>query len=227
MADIAPHFLATNMADFRKLFAASLLAGMAAGLLLSLLQHFQTQPLILAAERFETPEPGHVHDWQPDGGLQRNLLTLLFNGLTGFGFALLLSAAMYWRGNGGYVRGLVWGLAGYLVFFAAPSLGLPPELPGTDSAELLSRQAWWLFTAVSTAAGLSGLFLCENRWLQLAGIGLLALPHLIGAPHPEVMNSTAPEALQQRFIWVSALCNAAFWLALGTLSGWLLPKFKL
>ncbi|MDZ4151045.1 MAG: CbtA family protein, partial [Methylicorpusculum sp.] len=41
------------MADFRKLVAVSLLAGLLGGLLLSVLQHYQTLPLILAAEQFE------------------------------------------------------------------------------------------------------------------------------------------------------------------------------
>ncbi|MDD1620848.1 MAG: CbtA family protein [Methylococcaceae bacterium] len=215
------------MADFRRLVAASLLAGILAGLLLSILQHYQTLPLILAAERFETPDPGHVHDWQPEDGWQRNLLTVLFNGLTGFGFALLLTGAMYWRGDGGYQRGLAWGVGGYLVFFAAPSLGLPPELPGTDSAALHSRQAWWLFTAVATGIGLSGLFLSQNRLLQIAGAILLIVPHLIGAPHPAVIHASAPEALQHSFVLMSSISNGLFWLTLGGLSGWLLPKFTL
>jgi len=215
------------MADFRKLVAVSLLAGILAGLLLSVLQHYQTLPLILAAERFETPDPGHAHDWHPEDGWQRNLLTVLFNGLTGFGFALLLTGAMYWRGSSGFLPGLAWGVAGYLVFFAAPSLGLPPELPGTDSAALHSRQAWWLFTATATAAGMSGLLLSKNCWLQSGSVLLMASPHLIGAPHPDVVLALAPEALQHRFALMSALGNAAFWLALGALSGWLLPKFKL
>ena len=215
------------MADFRRLVAVSLLAGLLGGLLLSIMQHYQTLPLILDAEQFETPDPEHVHDWHPEDGLQRNLLTLLFNGLTGFGFALLLSAAMYWQGASGCLRGLGWGVAGYLVFFAAPALGLPPELPGTDSAALLSRQVWWLFTAAATAAGLSGLFLNKNRWLQMAGALVLAVPHLIGAPHPDIIHTTAPEDLQHRFALMSAISNAVFWLALGALSGWLLPKIKL
>lgn len=215
------------MADFRKLVGVSLLAGLLAGLLLSIIQHYQTLPLILEAEQFETPDPEHVHDWQPEDGWQRNAFTLLFNGLTGFGFALPLAAAMYWQGTSGYWRGLAWGMAGYLVFFAGPSLGLPPELPGTDSADLHSRQAWWLFTAAATAIGLYGLLLSKNRWFQVAGVAVLAVPHLIGAPHPEVFHASAPEALQNRFVWMTALANASFWLMLGAVSGWLLPKFKL
>ncbi|MDX8129977.1 MULTISPECIES: CbtA family protein [Methylomonas] len=212
------------MADFRKLVAVSLLAGVLGGLLLSVLQHYQTLPLILAAEQFETPSAEQAHDWQPSYGWQRNGFTWLFNSLTGFGFALLISAAMYWRDQRGYLYGLGWGLAGYWVFFVAPSLGLPPELPGTDSAELHSRQAWWLFTAAVTAGGLFGLFLSRQRWLQIGGVGLLVLPHIIGAPHPEVAHALAPEALQQQFVIGTAINNAVFWLALGALSGMALRK---
>ncbi len=214
------------MADFRRLVVAALLIGMLAGLFLSLLQHYQIKPLILAAERFETPVAGQAHDWQPEEGAQRIAFTMLFNCLTGFGFALLLSSAMYWRGNYGYLQGLLWAAAGYLVFFAAPALGLPPELPGTDSAALQNRQAWWLFTSVATAIGLFGVFFSKNLWLQLAGVLLIGVPHLVGAPHPDIIRSTAPAALQQRFIWMSVMTNGLFWLALGAFSGWLLPKLN-
>lgn len=215
-------FLAIKMADFRKLVAVSLLAGLLGGLLLSMLQHYQTLPLILAAEQFETPSA--EHDWQPMDGWQRNGFTLLFNGLTGFGFALVISASMYWRGQRGYLYGLGWGFAGYWVFFVAPSLGLPPELPGTDSAELHSRQAWWLFTAAATAMGLFGLVLSKQRWLKIGGASLLVSPHLFGAPHPEVAHALAPEALQQHFFLWTSINNAVFWLTLGAISGRLLRK---
>lgn len=215
------------MADFRKLVAVSLLTGILAGLFLSVLQHYQTQPLILAAERFEAPDPHHTHDWQPEDGWQRVGFTVLFNILSGFGFALMLSAAMYWQGAQGYLKGLAWAAAGYLVFFAAPSLGLPPELPGTDSAALQSRQAWWIVTAVATAIGLFSLCLSKNRAWQVAGVIVLALPHILGAPHPEVAQATAPAALQQRFVQMSALSNGLFWLSIGAFVASLLPKFKL
>lgn len=215
------------MADFRKLVAVSLLAGSLAGLLLSILQYYQTLPLLLEAEQFEMADPQHMHDWQPQDGWQRNLFTVLFNSLAGFGFGLLLTVAMYWQGSSNYLRGLLWGLAGYLVFFVAPALGLPPELPGADSAELHDRQVWWLFTASATAAGLYGLVSNQGKWLKIVGVLVLITPHLIGAPHPEIAHTTAPQELQERFILFSAISNALFWLALGGLAGWLLPRFKL
>lgn len=215
------------MADFRKLIFASLLIGVLAGFFLSLLQHYQIRPLILAAERFETADADHAHDWQPEDGAQRLAFTLLFNCLTGFGFALLLSSVMYWQGAFSYPRALMWAVAGYLVFFVTPALGLPPELPGADSAALRDRQAWWLFTSVATALGLFGLFANKGLWLQLGGVILLCLPHLLGAPPPDIIQSSAPDALRQRFVWMSALTNGLFWLSLGGLSGWFLPKTNL
>lgn len=219
-------FLVINMNDFRKLAMISVVAGIVAGFLLSLLQHYLTQPLIFAAEHLEIPSHDHHHDWQPEDGFQRNSLTVIFNSLMGFGFALLLTAGMYLKNQHSYMLGLVWGLAGYMVFFIAPSLGLPPELPGTESAELLNRQTWWLFTVLSTACGLGTLFFGKNRLFQIAGLILLALPHLIGAPQPEIASSLASEDLQQQFVLFSALNNGIFWLTLGMVSGSLFHKVK-
>jgi predicted cobalt transporter CbtA len=50
---------------------------------------------------------------------------------------------------------------------------------------------------------------------------LLVVPHVIGAPQPEVHESLAPQALEAQFKVASLLTNAAFWLALGLLSAWL------
>ncbi len=48
--------------------------------------------------------------------------------------------------------GLLWGLAGFVVFVLAPNFGLPPELPGMQAGDLMQRQIWWLATVVLTAA---------------------------------------------------------------------------
>lgn len=219
-----PRSHAIKMGEFRKLATISLIAGIVAGFLLSGLQHYLMQPLIFAAEQLEIPSPEHNHDWQPEDGFQRNSLTVLFNSLVGFGFALVLTAGMYLKNHSGLQRGLVWGLAGYAVFFVAPSLGLPPELPGTENAALLNRQAWWLFTAISTACGL--IALNKNRSWQIGGVMLLALPHIIGAPHPETFSSLAPEELQHQFVLFSALSNGIFWLTLGSVAGYFFQKIE-
>lgn len=222
----ARRFLAIKMDNFRKLATISLIAGMVAGFLLSGLQHYLMQPLIFAAEQLEIPSPEHNHDWQPEDGFQRNALTVLFNSLTGFGFALVLTAGMYLKNHSGFQRGSIWGLAGYAVFFIAPSLGLPPELPGTENAALLNRQTWWLFTAIFTAGGLAAIGFGKNRNSSIVGVILLALPHFIGAPHPETFSSLAPETLQHQFVLFSAFSNGVFWLILGIVSGGLFSKME-
>jgi cobalt transporter subunit CbtA len=226
MVVTAQLFLVIKMAQFRKLALISLLAGILAGLLLTILQHYLTQPLIFAAEQLEVSTPQHSHEWQPAEGFQRNFFTFLFNTLTGFGFSLLLSAGMYLKNHNGYLRGLAWGLAGYAVFFIAPALGLPPELPGTESAALLSRQTWWLFTALLTAGGLFCSCFGETRNWKLSGLILLVVPHLIGAPQPDFESSLASEVLQQQFVIFSAFNNGVFWLVLGAVAGMLLKKIE-
>jgi predicted cobalt transporter CbtA len=49
---------------------------------------------------------------------------------------------------------------------------------------------------------------------------VLAIPHLIGAPQPEVHGSLAPAALEHEFILASLLSNALFWAALGLAAAW-------
>ena len=52
----------------------------------------------------------------------------------------------------------------------------------------------------------------------MIGLLLLAVPHLIGAPHPALPQSLAPEALQTQFRLITIGTNALFWLLLGGLS---------
>jgi cobalt transporter subunit CbtA len=113
----------------------------------------------------------------------------------------------------------LWGLAGYLTFFVAPSLGLPPEVPGTEAAKLADRQSWWLITVLDTGFGLSLLAFAKTKTNKFFGAVLLVSPHLIGAPQPEVHSSAAPAELAQSFITATVFANAVFWLALGGLMG--------
>nr|VVH84543.1 putative cobalt transporter subunit (CbtA) [Pseudomonas aeruginosa] len=126
-------------------------AGLLAALLLTLLQILWVTPLILEAETYEKSEPvaaqphehapgvaAHVHDeeaWEPEDGWQRTLSTTGGNLVVAVGFALMLAGLFTLRAPGQTWQGLLWGLAGYAVFCLAPSLGLPPELPGTAAAD--------------------------------------------------------------------------------------------
>jgi cobalt transporter subunit CbtA len=125
------------------------------------------------------------------------------------------------------MTGLAFGAAAFAAFGLAPALGLPPELPGTAAAALGARQAWWAATAAATLAGLAMFFGCRRPWLRAAGLLLLTLPHLAGAPHPEVPSALAPEALQREFVVASLTASAVFWIALGGLTGFFARWFTL
>jgi cobalt transporter subunit CbtA len=226
----------------RRILMAALIAGALAGLAATGLQTIRVWPLILAAETFEEAAPTQAHHhgaatspaahvalaeaWAPSGGAERMLYTLLFNLLAGFGFALLVNAGLALSQAAGRrldsITGLLWGCAGFAGFALAPSLGLPPELPGMPAAELFDRQGWWLATVLATLAGIGLIALPRNPGLALLGLALIAAPHVVGAPHPAADESSrVPAALAASFVSASLATAAVFWLTLGALSGWL------
>lgn len=166
-------------------------------------------------------EHDHGSAWQPEDGWQRIAFTGASNLVMAVGYALVLVALFHWRKPQTAIAGIGWGIAGFAVFFGAPSLGLPPELPGTAAAELMSRQTWWIATALCTAAAI-GLVYFRKDWLSRAIAPLLLIaPHIYGAPKPPSHESLAPEALQHQFVIATSLANGVFWLALGLCSVWL------
>ncbi len=213
----------------RRILTTGVLAGVAAGIFLSVVQIVAVDPLIAEAERLEAAAsastaattsagPG-IESWSPEGGLERIGYTVLASLLAGVGFGFILAAcfALY----GGTVdawRGLLWGLGGFAAFALAPALGLPPEAPGAAAAELIQRQAWWLGTVAATAAGLAVLVFARPWTIRIAGVVVLALPHLIGAPHI-AGDSLVPSDLVTAFIVASLATTGLFWLALGGISG--------
>ncbi|MFA6052056.1 MAG: CbtA family protein [Methylobacter sp.] len=219
-----------NLTTFRELVVAALWTGLLAGLLLTAVQQIQVIPTLLKAEVYEekaaaaiTSTTEHVleqHAWQPENGWERTVYTAVANISLAVGFALMIGAGMCLRDStNNWRKGLLWGLAGYLTFFVAPSLGLPPEVPGTEAAKLGDRQIWWLMTVLDTGFGLSLLVFAKTRVNKFYGVVLLAAPHLINAPQPEVHGSAAPAELAQSFIVATVFANAVFWLALGGLMG--------
>lgn len=215
--------------------------GLLAALLLTLLQSFWVAPLILEAETYEKAlaaqhedvhehaagTAAHSHDaeaWEPEDGWQRVLSTTGGNLVVAVGFALMLAGLYTLRAPNRTSQGLLWGLAGYATFCLAPTLGLPPELPGTAAADLAQRQIWWVGTAASTAVGIALVVFARHWLLKVLGVAILAVPHLIGAPQPEVHSMLAPQALEAQFKIASQLTNAAFWLALGLISAWLFRR---
>jgi cobalt transporter subunit CbtA len=236
---------------FRAIIISSLVAGIAAGIVVTVAQQVGTVPMILKSEVYEaaadaasdqivtgestkeggaaqTNVQGGEHSagpehqetvWKPKEGWERIGLTGAANILTSIGFALLLGGiyalrhpVVTWH------DGLLWGLGAFVAFTIAPGLGLPPELPGVPAAPLEPRQIWWVATAVATGLGLGLVFLKRSLWASLLGLILIALPHLIGAPHLEEVRTNVPAALSHQFVVAVTLTSLLFWALLGSLT---------
>jgi len=232
----------------RETVLAAVVAGLIAALVFTVVQSVWITPLIHQGEVYEEAAEhshaeahehhadahadahegaheagGHHHDddeWKPEDGWQRTVFTFGANLLMGVGYAFVLVALyLLWREPRNALSGAVYGLVGFLVFFAAPAVGLPPDLPGTAAAELSVRQQWWAMTAVATAVGLFLLF-SQSRWsLRILGILIVIAPHFVPAPQPAVESSLAPAELQTQFRVATTIANAVFWVALGIASG--------
>ena len=165
-------------------------------------------------------------EWAPADGIARTLYTSLATTVMGIGFGLALLGAMSLAGVGINARtGLAFGVAGFIAVALAPAMGLPPEIPGSGAAELSTRQFWWFFAVGATAIGIAGFLLAKNIWLQIGGIVLIALPHIVGAPHPHEYVSTAPAELAGHFAAASLAVTAIFWSVLGYASGAFYERF--
>ena len=211
---------------FNQILLSALFSGIIAGLVLAGIQHFTVVPMIFEAETYEVTEdePVTAHDeeeveaWGPDDGTERTFFTASSSVLIGIGFALLLAVGYTLRGSVTWQKGILWGIAGWLVFNLAPSFGLPPELPGDAAAGLEQRQVWWILTVILTASGLWIIAFQPKPYLKLFGVALLALPHVFGAPQPEVHEGLAPQELRTSFHIATLATNALFWIVLGALS---------
>jgi cobalt transporter subunit CbtA len=224
----------------RRIFLAGILAGLVAGAFVTVVQAVKIWPLIAAAEVYEkagetaaAAHAGHDHgagpmaaEWEPADGAERIVFTLLANILVATGFGLLLSAGFALRDAYGGVRvdarsGFFWGMAGFAAFQLAPSFGLAPEPPGAIAADLLSRQGWWVATAVATAGGIALIVFAQRPVWKFVGVAAITAPHIIGAPLPEQVGGSAPPELAAQFVAASLVTAALFWLVLGSFGGWL------
>ncbi len=232
-----------------RILGACLVAGVLSGLVVSGLQQVTTVPLILEAEVYEkaaehssligshdaklilvhremAAEPGLAETWAPEDGLERTAFTTLATVGTGVGFALMLLAAMLASGvEIAPKTAAVWGLAAFVSTGLAPGLGLSPELPGSAAAELFSRQIWWVTTAAMTASGIWMLFRSPGASRVVAGLALIAIPHVFGAPETHAFTSTAPAELAGHFTSASLALHAVLWVAVGASVGYFWQRF--
>ena len=229
-----------------RVLLAALLAGVLAGAFATAAQSVRVIPLILEAEKYEgdgansghhhesdsAEKAGHSHDsvavveeveieaWAPDDGFERLLYTFVSNVIAGVAFALILTAAiLVARQQMSLQSGLVWGAAGFVVFVLAPNLGLTPELPGMPAANLQDRQIWWLATVLCTAGGIALMAFSKKIPLMIIGAVLIAVPHIYGAPMPEVHETAVPAMLAVEFAVATIVTSGLFWLVLGGVLG--------
>jgi cobalt transporter subunit CbtA len=231
---------------FRNIAFSAVGAGIAVCIAISAVQFFTTEPLILHAEEVENAAPAeeaavgvhehdvdvaaHEHDeeeWGPADGFERATYTALANLVVGVAVSLMLLGGMVLKGDTvDWRRGLLWGVGGFIAVSLLPSLGLPPELPGTPAAEILSRQGWWLGAAAASVAGI-GLIVFAGQWpLKALGVALLVLPHVIGAPVPPSDEVIYPGALAGEFVVASLVVSGLLWTLSGAASGWLLRRLS-
>jgi cobalt transporter subunit CbtA len=230
---------------FRTILYSAFGAGLALCAALTILQFLTTEPLILHSEIFENAgaaaapdhsasvstdhgeaaSADHVHsqeEWAPADGFERTFFTALANFVMSVAATLMLLGCMAVRGEPiDARRGLLWGVAAFFALSLLPALGLPPELPGTPAADIYARQAWWLATAAGSAGGLACLVFGRGGLVRAVGLGLIVLPHFVGAPIPPAHEVAYPGALAGEFVVASLAVSALLWIGAGVAGGWL------
>ena len=217
---------------FKNIFVSAVVCGAIAGILATVMQMLLVTPLLMEAELFETGQSMHfITDGSPESPIKhvdiwedpyRHLMTLCFNLVTFTGFGFILVAAMAFFQKRGFTlskaEGIVAGVSGFIVFQLAPSVGLPPELPGTIGVTVGLKQTWWIITILSTTVGILLLFLDKHKVVSGAGIIFITIPHLIGHPKLETYFGVAPPELAAEFASRALAVSLIAWIILGVIS---------
>ena len=217
---------------FKNIFVSAVVCGAIAGVLATVMQMLLVTPLLMEAELFETGQSMHfITDGSPESPIKhvdiwedpyRHLMTLCFNLVTFTGFGFILIAAMAFFQKRGFTlskaEGIVAGVSGFIVFQLAPSVGLPPELPGTIGVTVGLKQTWWIITILSTTVGILLLFLDKHKVVSGVGIIFVTIPHLIGHPKLETYFGVAPPELAAEFASRALAVSLIAWIILGVIS---------
>ena len=144
---------------FQRIFFAAVLAGLAAGLVMSAVQQWKVAPLILAAEVFESAPHDHDHAaaavdaavpaveepeaWTPQDGPERIFYTVLADLLASIGFAFVLAGVALVSGLPITTRnGVIWGACGFNM--VAQSAGVSVSASSAEKAiEMASVTENW------------------------------------------------------------------------------------
>ena len=220
-----------------RIITTALFAGFIAGILAAILQFLLVQPLLLHAELFEGGDLTHfgasgagtaAHAAWPGFDPMRDMLSVVFTALIYTGYAFLLVAAVAFAADRGHDitprTGLIWGVAGFVAVQLAPAMGLPPELPGAGAADVAPRQVWWFGTLFATGLGLWLIAFGQNAVSWVIGAAALAIPHIIGAPQPDLLVGPVPPEIAAHFAARALGVGLAAWVILGGLVGYFWNK---
>lgn len=220
-----------------RVLLAALLAGIAAGLFMGVIQHWRLTPLILEAEKYEVAGASRdagaaaesteheAEDWAPGDGLERTLFTTLTLIVTGAAYAAILAGVSLLAGIPITARnGTLWGLLGFLAASLAPAVGLPPELPGMPAGDLAARQIWWGGTIIASGVAIYLIAALNKPWAVALAVLVAALPHIIGAPAPVTHETMVPAGLAAAFAASSIAAAAVFWILIGSFLGLALAR---
>lgn len=230
MTCVTPPVSPATNTMFTRILTSALIAGAAAGFLAALLQLAFVQPVLLQAELFEsgvlvhsggTPTPWPEVSFAFE--LLRDGLSILFTMFLYAGFGLILVALMSLAEERGQVinarTGLLWGMAGFVAMQLAPGFSLAPEVPGVAAADVTSRQIWWFATVISAGAALWLIAFGKGWKVWAPAIVLLLTPHIVGAPHPDVVNGAVPPEIAALFVVRALGVGLTAWVLLGGLAG--------
>jgi cobalt transporter subunit CbtA len=226
-----------------RILGIGVLAGALAGLFAASVQPLLVQPMIEQAELRETAASGaqrldvHQGEDHDHPGAEEPAHNLVHRGIatfaamisTGIGYGLLLSGVLGLLQKKGLKQGVVLGILGFVTMQVAPSIGAPPQPPGTPPYDVHVRQMWWLLAVGCTSAGLGlGWKAATQRRAALGSLAVLALvlPHAV-RPILDGMGPT-PEPAQwmNPFVLSSFASSAVLWLCLGGIAGWLSARHE-
>lgn len=213
---------------FTRILTSALFAGVAAGLLIALLQYVFVQPVLLHAELYEGGalvhfgvDPISAHPDLPGFDLMRDLLSVMFTMLVYCGYALAMVALMSIAQERGAkitpTNGMIWGVAGFVAAHMAPAFSLAPEVPGVAAADVALRQMWFFPTVAAAVGAMWLLAFYRNAMGITAAVVLLVVPHLIGAPEPDTFAGPVPTEIGALFAARALGVGLAAWVILGAL----------
>jgi predicted cobalt transporter CbtA len=82
-----------------------------------------------------------------------------------------------------------------------------------------------VLAAATTAGGLGLIFFRRSVPASIAGLVLIVLPHIVGAPELEHIETNVPTSLSHQFVVAVTLTSLIFWFILGGLTSVVFAHF--